>query len=567
MASSSSPSLTTIKISNSSFLPGEKTILNIQNVGLIVGNPSDSHQQTLIPHPQNLIMGNFIITNFQCFLLESDSQWRSSMFHAAVPFGMIRKVKKFKNQSLPFQVTDPSLFFEIQTKDFRQLMFLLPPNPCISSKALRTMLINLSVPSNYDSLFAFCFTPSTPTMNGWDIYDPIKEYQRIGMLEEDSGLRITNANKDYVICSTYPEVFVVPQGVSDETVVKVSQFRSKGRLPACVWKSPHSGATIFRCSQPLVGLSSSRSEDDENYFQEILRANKTNSRALYIIDCRPKVNASANSLSGGGTEAIANYAGCILEYLNIGNIHVMRDCLNKLFKVCVSWHDEKQGWQDVKETHWIDHIAKILVGTFRVIQVMQEEGASVLIHCSDGWDRTSQISALAQLLMDPYYRTIPGFIVLITKEFLSFGHKFCTRQGHLSKGPSSQRAPIFLQFLDCVWQLTRQFPMSFEFNEKFLVFVADHSYSGIFGTFFYDCESERQKHRIKDTSQSLWGLILNNNIAATHFTNKLYQPFDTSVNSNNIKINNNNNNNQNGAVGKAVGGKKIRKWIFLRWTK
>ena len=27
-------------------------------------------------------------------------------------------------------------------------------------------------------------------------------------------------------------------------------------------------------------------------------------------------------------------------------------------------------------------------------------------HCSDGWDRTSQTCALAQLMLDPYYRTI-----------------------------------------------------------------------------------------------------------------------------------------------------------------
>jgi myotubularin-related protein 6/7/8 len=32
------------------------------------------------------------------------------------------------------------------------------------------------------------------------------------------------------------------------------------------------------------------------------------------------------------------------------------------------------------------------------------KGISVIVHCSDGWDRTSQTCALAQLLIDPYYR-------------------------------------------------------------------------------------------------------------------------------------------------------------------
>jgi myotubularin-related protein 6/7/8 len=56
-------------------------------------------------------------------------------------------------------------------------------------------------------------------------------------------------------------------------------------------------------------------------------------------------------------------------------------------------------------------------------------GSHVLIHCSDGWDRTSQVSALAQIMLDPYYRTLDGFITLVQKDFISFGHKFRDRNG------------------------------------------------------------------------------------------------------------------------------------------
>ena len=49
-----------------------------------------------------------------------------------------------------------------------------------------------------------------------------------------------------------------------------------------------------------------------------------------------------------------------------------------------------------------------------------------------------------------------------------------------------QKSPIFLQFLDCMYQLLIQYPSFFEFNIQFLVDINYHSYSCIFGTFLAD---------------------------------------------------------------------------------
>ena len=56
------------------------------------------------------------------------------------------------------------------------------------------------------------------------------------------------------------------------------------------------------------------------------------------------------------------------------------------------------------------------------------------------------------------------------KEWLEFGHKFADRCGQgTASDDVNERCPVFLQWLDCVHQLLRQFPCSFQFNETFLV--------------------------------------------------------------------------------------------------
>ena len=56
-------------------------------------------------------------------------------------------------------------------------------------------------------------------------------------------------------------------------------------------------------------------------------------------------------------------------------------------------------------------------------QAVTVEGASVLVHCSDGWDRTAQVCSLGALLMDPYYRTMKGLMVPNT-----LMHTHCTKE-------------------------------------------------------------------------------------------------------------------------------------------
>ena len=178
-------------------------------------------------------------------------------------------------------------------------------------------------------------------------------------------------------------------------------------------------------------------------------------------------------------------------------------------------------------------------------------------------------------MLDPYYRTIHGFCVLIEKEWVSFGHQFQMRSGFATQlsyyakpqapatpvrnerrsfdeseisryressggalgsgsgssssgtnnGGEKQFSPAFILFLDAVWQIWQQYPSYFEFNESLLLFLADSFYDTRFGTFLFSTEKERVQFRAFTRTLSVWAHVLTHR---EEFTNSLYSP-STSV--------------------------------------
>ena len=159
-------------------------------------------------------------------------------------------------------------------------------------------------------------------------------------------------------------------------------------------------------------------------------------RRNLIVDARPKINALANRATGGGMEDISNYTGpgdisVDKMFLNIANIHVMRASLEKVMESFANsdYLDIKPNQELLRKSAWLSHISNLLDGAETIARVVGLGGSHVLVHCSDGWDRTSQVAAIAQIMLDPFYRSLNGFITLVQKDFLSFGHKFQDRHG------------------------------------------------------------------------------------------------------------------------------------------
>eukprot|EP00434_Breviolum_minutum_P034185 symbB.v1.2.030246.t1/scaffold3388.1/size57902/2 len=324
----------------------------------------------------------------------------------------------------------------------------------------------------------------------------------------NSPWRVSELNKEYKLCSSYPACVVMPRRMPDQALRDVAAFRKRGRLPAMSWcGGPElSFASLWRCSQTtegLTGLIGTKCVEDQSMLNAIRIGNGSSERDLLLIDLRPKVSAWVNKAGGGGFES---YPHCRMIWGGIDNIHVVRDAWRAMGGAVARLVDAQVGsWmKDVANSGWYDYIGAILSCTLKVVTEILTFKANVVIHCSDGWDRTAQVSSLSMLCMDPYYRTQVGFLKLIQKEWCSFGHRFRTRFA-VGDAPTSEYSPVIIQWLECVFQLLQQFPDAFEFSSSILLRLAEEVFTNRYGTFF--CDNEQERRAVESHTLSLWSAL------------------------------------------------------------
>ncbi|XP_062343589.1 myotubularin-related protein 6 isoform X6 [Cinclus cinclus] len=347
----------------------------------------------------------------------------------------------------------------IQCKNFRIVHFVVPRER--DCHDIYNSLLQLSRTAKYEELYAFSYNPKqneSEQVKGWQLIDLAEEYKRMGV--PNDYWQLSDANRDYKICETYPRELYVPRTASKPIIVGSSKFRSKGRFPVLSYYHKNKEAAICRCSQPLSGFSA-RCLEDEHMLQAISKANPSN-RYMYVMDTRPKLNAMANRAAGKGYENEDNYSNIRFQFVGIENIHVMRSSLQKLLEVSgtrgLSVNDFLSG---LENSGWLRHIKAVLDAAVFLAKAIAVESASVLVHCSDGWDRTSQVCSLGALLLDSYYRTIKGFM------------------------------------------------------------IHEHVHSCQFGNFLGNCQKEREELKLKEKTYSLWPFLL---VDQKKYQNPLYNP-------------------------------------------
>uniref|UniRef100_A0A8B9G713 Myotubularin-related protein 9 n=1 Tax=Amazona collaria TaxID=241587 RepID=A0A8B9G713_9PSIT len=433
----------------------------------------------------------------------------------------------------------------IKCKDLRIIQLDIPGmEECLN---IASSIEALSTLDSVTLMYPFFYRPMFEIIeDGWSSFLPDQEFELLSSVTDE--WRLSCINKDFSVCPSYPPVVIVPKSIDDEALWKVAMFRHGSRFPVLSYYHKKNGMVMMRSSQPLTGTNGRRCKEDEKLINATLRPGKRG----YIIDTRSLNVAQQARAKGGGFEQEAHYPQWRRIHKCIERFNILQESLIKLVEACNDQSHNMDRWlSKLEASNWLTHIKEILTAACLAAQCIDREGASVLVHGTEGTDSTLQVTSLAQIILDPRCRTIRGFESLVVREWLQAGHPFQQRCAQSAYSNSKQKweAPVFLLFLDCVWQILRQFPCSFEFNERFLIMLFEHAYASQFGTFLGNNENERSKLKLPQKTMSLWSWV-NSSEELIKFQNPLFE-------ANSL------------VIWPSVAPQSLQLWegVFLRWNR
>uniref|UniRef100_A0A3Q3FMP7 Myotubularin related protein 11 n=1 Tax=Labrus bergylta TaxID=56723 RepID=A0A3Q3FMP7_9LABR len=290
--------------------------------------------------------------------------------------------------------------------------------------------------------------PRNARMNWYEsVSDWEQELERCGA----TGWRVSSVNDRFEMSTSLSRFIVVPQKVLDTELKKSFAHFNEGRIPRWCWRHPR-GSDLLRMAS----------------FQNNIYHEKDDIRNLELIlfGCQSSLCVVVELGEELPSPADIQLAHSRLRALCLGDI-----------STSVSVPDDK--WLSTLEsTHWLDYTRSCLRKASEVACLLRGGHLTVALQ-GESCDP------------DP---------VAIYRQKAHSTEPTCTLSiGLQTRG--SHRAPVFLLFLDCVWQLLSQYPSRFQLTGDFLLALHDSVHLPLFSSFLANCQRERCK-RSQNLGQS-----------------------------------------------------------------
>ncbi|XP_075040770.1 myotubularin-related protein 12 [Mixophyes fleayi] len=363
----------------------------------------------------------------------------------------------------------------IYCKDFRVFHFSL----CYCKEADVKMIVSGIIYHTLSSkslklLFLFSYTAAAPcyiarsAKDHTTMFDKDIDWRReLERTKANLFYKVLSVNETYKVSERLPPYFVVPVSLQEESVF---QFQGRG-IPIWCW-STQNGSALFKMASLPKDVDDSAIQDQRAFLDSV---EKTLHRPPYEEVKIEDLSVSLPSLSE-----------IQMAYTRFKQLFLIDNAAD-------FWETDSKWFSLLESCNWLEIIRQCLKKAIEVIENLESQRINVVLKEDTASDFCCLIASLVQIMMDPHYRTRSGFQSLIQKEWVMGGHAFLDRCNHLRKNDSE--APVFLLFLDCVWQLVQQYPLAFQFSETYLTVLSDSINIPIFSTFFFNSPCQKDAHK------------------------------------------------------------------------
>ena len=167
------------------------------------------------------IRGTLNITNYRLYFFSHHTKERPLVLD--LPLGFVSRVEKVSGS----RNLGDTYGLEVVCKDIRTLRFVLtePEEGGHPRRQIFEALVTNAFPLSYASqLFTFKFKEQCGSAgnDGWKVYDPTKELKRMGL--PNKKWLISDVNKEYQLCDTYPTILGLPAKTTLEELQEVEKF-------------------------------------------------------------------------------------------------------------------------------------------------------------------------------------------------------------------------------------------------------------------------------------------------------------------------------------------------------
>ncbi|XP_045115801.1 myotubularin-related protein 10-B-like isoform X7 [Portunus trituberculatus] len=351
---------------------------------------------------------------------------------------------------------------QLVLKSLRVINFSFKFTPTGEDIRVAQALLHHAFPTSIDHLFLSCgYAPSSPGIP--DFCRPA-DWEHELQRTRCPNWRVSKHNEFFNLCASLPTVLVVPRDLLDAQLEQAAQHFQGTRPPVWCWGTP-AGAALVRMAQISPSITDKQQEN----------------RMMGLVHrCHPmRLQPKIFDLD----QILPSLKEIQISYIKLRELHTPDDPTQ-------FWEQDRHYFSRLESSRWLSHVSKCLEVAQNAATAILHQNSSVILQDASGCDLSAVISSLVQLLLDPHVRTIRGFHCLIQKEWVALGHPFTKRLGH-TRNQVEEQSPVWLLFLDCVYQVSLQHHTALEFTSEYLVALWHAAHCSLHSSFMFNSVSAK----------------------------------------------------------------------------